>query len=71
VSEAEIRDHGAVLLWPASDPGGMPPDSIKARFPDLVAEVPRSFQHPVQGRLALTRIGWAMIRPQAEARAPH
>ncbi len=71
VSEAAIRDHGAVLLWPASDPSGMPPASIKARFPDLVAEVPRSFEHPVQGRLALTRIGWAMIRPQAEARAPN
>jgi 4-amino-4-deoxy-L-arabinose transferase-like glycosyltransferase len=69
VSEAAIRDHGAVLLWQASDPGGMPPASIKARFPDLVPEVPRSFEHSVQGRLGLTRIGWAVIRPQAEARA--
>ena len=39
--------------------------AIKARFPDLIAEVPRSFERPVQGRLPLYRVGWAMIRPQA------
>jgi hypothetical protein len=33
-------------------------------FPDLVPEVPRAFERPVQGMLPLLRIGWAMIRGQ-------
>ena len=44
------------------DPHGQ--DALKARFPDMVAEVPRSFDRSVQGRLPLLRIGWAMIRPR-------
>jgi hypothetical protein len=36
------------------------------RFPDLVAEVPHGFARPVQGRLPLIRIGWAMRRPGSE-----
>ena len=35
----------------------------RARFPDMVPEVPRSFDRSVQGRLPLLRIGWAVIRP--------
>jgi len=66
VSDADIRAKGAVVVWPAADTAGAPPAGIKARFPDLVPEVPRSFERPVQGRLPLMRIGWGMIRP-AEA----
>jgi|SRR6266508_23121 len=69
VSEADIREKGAILVWPLSDAAGMPPVHIRARFPDLVPEVPRAFERPVQGRLPLLQIGWAMIRPQASARA--
>lgn len=63
----DIADKGAIVLWPATDSAGTPPPDIKARFPDLVAEVPRAFERPVQGRLPLLRIGWGMIRPQAQA----
>ncbi|MGA2124676.1 MAG: glycosyltransferase family 39 protein [Xanthobacteraceae bacterium] len=63
VSDADIRRKGAVLLWPATDSAGHPPDAIKSRFPDIVPELPRSFQRSVQGRLPLLRIGWAVIRP--------
>jgi hypothetical protein len=62
VSEADIRKKGAVLVWPAADNAGLPPDSIKARFPDIVPEQPpRGFARP--GRMPLLRIGWAVIRP--------
>jgi len=70
VSDADIRQHGAIVLWQVSDNTGAPPAAIKSRFPDLVPEVPRSFERPVQGRLPLYRIGWGMIRPQAAGAAP-
>lgn|GEM_PF-178089 len=70
VSDADVRQHGAIVLWQISDNTGAPPAAIKSRFPDLVAEVPRSFERPVQGRLPLYRVGWAVIRPQAAGAAP-
>jgi Dolichyl-phosphate-mannose-protein mannosyltransferase len=70
VSEADVREKGAILLWLVSDNTGAPPAAIKSRFPDLVVEVPRSFERPVQGRLPLYRVGWAMIRPHAGDAAP-
>jgi hypothetical protein len=63
VAEKDIRENGAVVIWPSLDTAGTPPAAISARFPDLVPEVPRSFERPVQGRLPLLRIGWALIRP--------
>ncbi len=69
-SDADIREKGAILVWHVTDNTGAPPAAIKARFPALVAEVPRSFERPVQGRLPLYRVGWAMIRPQAAAAPP-
>jgi hypothetical protein len=65
VSEADIRSRGAIVVWPFADGAGTPPAHIRARFPGLVPEVPRAFDRPIQGRLPLFRIGWAMIRPQA------
>jgi len=46
------------------------PTSIVQHFPDLVAEVPHAFERPVQGRLPLIRIGWAMRRPGSEIPTP-
>ncbi|HXW24058.1 MAG TPA: glycosyltransferase family 39 protein, partial [Xanthobacteraceae bacterium] len=63
VSDKDIRDNGAVVMWPSADTAGTPPAAIAARFPGLVPEVPRSFERAVQGRLPLLRIGWALIRP--------
>jgi Dolichyl-phosphate-mannose-protein mannosyltransferase len=70
VGDADIREHGAILVWEVTDNTGAPPPVIKARFPDLVPEVPRAFERPLQGRLPLYRIGWAMIRPQPAQTAP-
>ena len=64
VTADDIRRKGIIVLWPASDTRGAPPADIRARFPDLVAEVPRAFEHVVQGRLPLARVGWGMIRAQ-------
>lgn len=70
IGDAAIRDKGAVLVWHAADPSGAPPDWLKAQFPDLVPEIPRSFERPIQGRLPLFRVGWAMIRPASGAEQP-
>jgi hypothetical protein len=63
--EADLREKGAIVVWPITDLAGAPPQHLRERFPDLVAEVPRAFERTVQGRLPLLRIGWAMIRPQS------
>jgi hypothetical protein len=67
VTDNDIRENGAVVMWPSADTAGTPPAAITARFPDLVPEVPRSFERAVQGRLPLLRIGWALIRPASTA----
>jgi hypothetical protein len=64
LSDDAVREKGAILTWTATDAAGTPPAALKAHFPDMVAEVPRSFDRSVQGRLPLLRIGWAMIRPR-------
>ncbi|MPZ57306.1 MAG: hypothetical protein GEU91_12565 [Rhizobiales bacterium] len=63
----DIRSRGAVVLWPAVDTPGTPPQEIKARFPDLVLEVPRVFERTLQGFGRPLRVGWAVIRPQRMA----
>jgi 4-amino-4-deoxy-L-arabinose transferase-like glycosyltransferase len=59
-----VRQNGAIVTWAVVDAAGTPPPELKDRFPDMVPEVPRSFDRLVQGRLQLLRIGWAMIRPK-------
>jgi hypothetical protein len=60
---ANLRENGAILVWPATDTAGTPPADIKAIFPDIVPELPRAFALPVQGLLPLMRVGWAVVRP--------
>jgi hypothetical protein len=67
VAPDDLRRKGAVVVWPATDTAGAPPPEVRARFPGLVPELPRAFEHMVQGRLPLQRIGWGMIRPEADA----
>jgi hypothetical protein len=64
MSDDAVREKGAVIVWTVTDASGAPPAGLKERFPDMVAEVPRSFERSMQGRLPLLRIGWAMIRPR-------
>jgi hypothetical protein len=66
IGEDAIRRDGAVVVWRIRGNNQSVPDAIKQRFPDLAVEVPQSFRRPIQGRLPLYRIGWAMIRPAAE-----
>jgi hypothetical protein len=63
VTADDIRNKGAVVVWLAADTSATPPPEIKIYFPDLVAEVPRTFDRPVEGRLPLLRVGWGVIRP--------
>jgi 4-amino-4-deoxy-L-arabinose transferase-like glycosyltransferase len=58
---ADVREKGAIVLWPIADLTGAPPAAIRKSFPDLIAEVPRSFER--KGRLPLYRVGWGVIRP--------
>ena len=64
LSDDAVREKGAIVTWAVTDAAGAPPPALRARFPDLVPEVPRSFDRSVQGRLPLLRIGWAVIRPR-------
>jgi hypothetical protein len=64
-SAADIRAQGGMLVWPAADNNGTPPETLKVQFPAMVPEVPRSFPHAVQGILPLIRLGWSMQRPTA------
>jgi hypothetical protein len=70
VSMAVIATKGAIVVWPTTDTAGTPPAAITQYFPDLAPEVPRAFEHGVQGQLGLLRIGWALIRPQTTPSAP-
>ncbi len=67
VTADDIRKKGAVVVWLSADTTPTPPPEIKAYFPDLVAEVPRAFDRPVQGRLPVLWIGWGVIRPGSVA----
>lgn len=67
LNDEEVRRRGAVLIWPTQDAAGAPPAHLAARFPEIVPEVPRAFERPVQGRLPLFRLGWAVIRPRGES----
>ena len=60
----DLQRKGGIVVWPTADTAGTPPPEITARFPELVPEVPRSFDYAIQGRLPLLRIGWGMLRPQ-------
>lgn len=62
---AKLAASGAIVVWPLSTQTGAPPASLRERFPNLIAEVPRSFPRQIQGRRALFRVGWAMVRPDA------
>ena len=64
-SPADFSRDGGILVWPAGDNTGAPPAALKAQFPTMVPEVPRSFARSMQGILPLIRASWATVRPQA------
>jgi hypothetical protein len=71
VTADDIRKKGLIVVWPALDTRGAPPPDIAARFPDLAPDdVPRAFEHAIQGRLPLARVGSGIIRPAAQAPSP-
>jgi hypothetical protein len=70
VTADDIRNKGAIVVWLAADTTPTPPPDIKAYFPDLVPEVPHTFDRPVQGRMPPLRVGWGVIRPGSIAAAP-
>src|ERR1700689_1673136 len=67
VTPDDIRNKGAVVVWRTADTTPTPPPEIKACFPDLIPEVPRTFARPGQGRLPALRVGWGVIRPGSVA----
>jgi hypothetical protein len=67
ITADDVRRKGAVVVWPNEETRSQVPAEIAARFPGLIADVPRAFERGVQGRLPLLRIGWGVIRPQADA----
>ncbi len=71
VTAGDIREKGAVIVWPTLDTNPAPPPEIAARFPGLVPEVPRDFPRLVRGRLPPLLIGWGVIRPASVPATPH
>ena len=63
-SVTQMREQGGILVWPTGEKSTAAPGTLRAQFPDLVAEVPRSFARAVQGFLPLIRLGWAVVRPE-------
>lgn len=70
VTVRDVREKGAVIVWTAANTDPTPPPEIKAHFPDLVPEVPHTFERPVRGRMPPLLIGWGVIRPAETAGAP-
>ncbi|WP_024508246.1 glycosyltransferase family 39 protein [Bradyrhizobium sp. ARR65] len=66
MTAAKFNEVGGVVVWRASDTSGAPPPDIAQRFPNLVPEVPRSFDRLVNGRQGVLRIGWAIVRPKGQ-----
>jgi len=66
VTADDVRRKGAVVVWPNDGTRAQVPAEIAARFPGLIADVPRAFERGVQGRLPLLRIGWGVMRPAAD-----
>lgn len=66
MSQERFLETGGVVVWPAQDTVGAPPEHLRQRFPGLVPEVPRVFERAVQGREPLSRVGWAIVRPKGK-----
>ncbi|MGB8529281.1 MAG: hypothetical protein WCD75_21065, partial [Rhodoplanes sp.] len=64
VTAEELKQKGGIVVWTATDTAGAPPPEIRFLFPDIVPEVPHTFDYFIQGRLPLLRVGWGMLRPQ-------
>lgn len=64
VDAATINTGGGLIVWRAHDTVGAPPEAIAKTFPGLVAEVPRTFDRLIEGRLEPLRIGWGVVRPR-------
>jgi hypothetical protein len=65
ITPEQFAARGGIVVWRAADTIGAPPPEIAARFPGLVAEVPRAFDRWINGRRPPLRIGWAIVRPTA------
>src|SRR4029077_5579179 len=61
ITAEDRRRKGAVVVWPNDDTRAQVPADIAARFPGLVADVPRAFERPVQGRLPRLRPRWGGV----------
>lgn len=70
LDEQAVLAKGAIVAWRSWEASGEPPAPIRARFPDLVVEIPQTFERPVQGLLPAFRVGWGLIRPQSPAVTP-
>jgi len=65
IDAAAVNTNGGLVVWRAHDTVGAPPDAIAKTFPGLVAEVPRTFDRLIEGRVEALRIGWGVVRPRA------
>jgi 4-amino-4-deoxy-L-arabinose transferase-like glycosyltransferase len=62
ITAQDVSRKGAIVVWRATDTTGAPPPEIKARFPDLVPDVPRAFDRFTLGGAPAVRVGWGIKR---------
>jgi hypothetical protein len=67
ITPQDLVDKGVLVVWPATDLSGTPPDAIRERFPNLIVDLQRPFDRPIQGRTPLLRVGWGIVRPRDAA----
>jgi hypothetical protein len=67
ITADDIRRKGAVVVWRSPDTRAEVPPAVAAHFPGLIAEVPRGFEVAFPGRTPLLRLGFGVVRPQADA----
>jgi len=60
---ADIRRHGAVLLWPAGLDGETEPAQMRALFPTVERRAPLVIREMTLRGEREWRIGWALLRP--------
>lgn len=66
ITDDAVARAGVLAVWRVDGGNANPPPSLRARFPGMTVETPRSFEWAIAGRLPPIRIGWAVIPPRAD-----
>ncbi|MFQ5946496.1 MAG: glycosyltransferase family 39 protein, partial [Anaerolineae bacterium] len=63
VNDADVRKHGAVLVWEIRKGGEAMPAGWLSRFPDAITQPPLTFPWHGHADVAPLKVGWAVVPP--------